>query len=121
MEQEKLEELKKKFLGSPKNDNLSQIEKANSIQAAIARDLPSWRLCESSLEEMGIRRPALIEDIKIAVKRDLLGWHLSPNFIEKNLALKAIKSSQTITVRLNNSSTEKIADYKDGKVQIVQG
>jgi hypothetical protein len=91
------------------------------LQETVKKDLPGWRISEASLEQLGFKRTDAIEELKSAVKRDLIGWHLSPNFIEDNEDLTIIPNKFSFIVRMNNSSIEKVAEYNNKKVYLIQG
>lgn len=127
MDAQKIEELKQKFgignnVPSVKTNAFKERRQViKEIQEAVKHTLPNWRLTEKSFEQLGGRRTNAIEELKSAVKKDLPQWHLSPTYIENHADLEALQPCRTIMVRLNNEVTEKVAEYKNGRVQIIQG
>ena len=115
MDSEKNRDIKTRNLGNSSDYTLNELENI------VKRDLPGWRITEESLDNMGFKRTEALEELKSAVKESLPNWHLSPYFIEKNINLKEIKSPMSISIRMNNSSIEKTADYSNGLVTIIQG
>lgn len=83
MDNDELERLKKKFLGTNNED--SRIVK--DLKTAIATDLPGWKISEERIDEL--------------------------NYSGNEL--------RVVRVQPKNGGPSKVADYRNGKIQIVQG
>jgi hypothetical protein len=83
MDNDELERLKKKFLGTNNED--SRVVK--DLKTAIATDLPGWKISDESIDEL--------------------------NYSGNEL--------RVVKVQPKNGGPSKVADYRNGKIQIVQG
>lgn len=62
---------------------------------------------------------SFIKDVKTAIETDLPGWKITDDYIsELNYS-----GNKTLTIKVEpkNGGPSKVADYKNGKIEIVQG
>lgn len=137
------EELKQKFLAgrsspaapqTPANPTAEEIKAEQHIQdlqSIIQRDLPDWKLAESSIEQIHqdaqlratqTARQQFQKDIQAILDRDMPGWVLSSFSLTQIETLPDYHTLTTFKVAPQKQSQfEKVVDLRDGKVFMSQG